>query len=145
MAFRIYYRLLLLAWPRQFRRDHADEAARVFADACAHDRRTRGLAGVLMRVGRATIEVPTRGLAERGRSLLRSRSRRGTLSYHLAELLSDARFSIRSLRRSPAYTVTTLLTMTIGIGLSTVMFTTFNAVGLRGWPVENADSLVLFS
>ena len=35
--------------------------------------------------------------------------------------------------------------MTIGIGLNTAMFTAFNAVGLRGWPVENADSLVLLN
>lgn len=147
MALRLFYRLLLLTWPRRFRRDNADDAAQVFAEACAHDLRTRGVAAVLARVGRATIEVPARGLAEHGRSLLKSpaRGQRLGFSHHLSELLSDARFSVRSLRRSPAYTVTALLTMTIGIGLSTAMFTTFNAVGLRGWPVENADSLVLIS
>ncbi len=58
-------------------------------------------------------------------------------------LVQDLRYATRSLRRSPAFTLTAILTMTIGIGLSTAMFTAFNAVGLRGWPVENADTLVL--
>ena len=136
MAFRTLYRFLLLAWPRSFRHDHGRDAARVFADACAEDRRTRGVLAVLTRVGRAMLEVPARGFLERARSVPWS-------SLRLSELAADARYSIRSLRRSPAYTVTALLTMTIGIGLSTAMFTTFNAVGLRGWPIENADSVVL--
>jgi len=147
MVFRLFYRLLLLAWPRRFRRDNADEAARLFAEACADDRRTRGVGAMLARVGRAMFEVPARGLTERGRSLFQSRpqsaGRAAGLSHHLSELIGDARFSARSLRRSPAYTVTALLTMTIGIGLSTAMFTTVNAVGLRGWPIENADSVVI--
>ena len=58
-------------------------------------------------------------------------------------LVQDLRYAARSLRRSPAFTVTAILTMTIGIGLNTAMFTAFNAVGLRGWPAENADTLVL--
>jgi putative ABC transport system permease protein len=55
----------------------------------------------------------------------------------------DLRYAARSLRRSPVFTLTAILTMTIGIGLNTAMFTAFNAVGLRGWPVENADTLVV--
>ena len=136
MALRGFYRFLLLAWPRQFRLDHGGDAARLFAEACAHDRQTRGIGAVLTRVGRATVEVPARGLWERTRSI-----RWATL--RPSELGADARYSVRSLRRSPAYTVTALLTMTIGIGLSTAMFNTFNAVGLRGWPIENADSVVV--
>jgi predicted permease len=60
-------------------------------------------------------------------------------------LVQDVRYGVRSLRRSPAFTVTAILTMTIGIGLSTAMFTAFNAVALRGWPAENADALVLIN
>ena len=60
-------------------------------------------------------------------------------------LVQDLRYAVRSLGRSPAFTVTAILTMTIGIGLNTAMFTAFNAVGLRGWPVENADSLVVLT
>lgn len=55
----------------------------------------------------------------------------------------DVRFGVRSLRRSPVFTVMALLTMSIGIGLNTSMFTAFNAIALRGWPVEQAETLVL--
>ena len=60
-------------------------------------------------------------------------------------LVQDLRYGARSLRRSPAFTVTAILTMTIGIGLNTAMFTAFNAVALRGWPVEHAETLVLIN
>ena len=63
----------------------------------------------------------------------------------LESVWQDVRFGVRSLRRSPVFTVTALLTMAIGIGLNTAMFTAFNAIALRGWPVENADTLVLIS
>ena len=147
MLFRFLYRILLLSWPRQFRRDHGDEVARVFSEACRHDRKTRGTGAVLKRVGRALVEVPARGLIERTHAL-RTQHSAGTVppgfGHHFSELMSDTRYSVRSLRRSPAYTVTALLTMTIGIGLSTAMFTTFNAVGLRGWPaIEHPESVAL--
>lgn len=61
----------------------------------------------------------------------------------LESIWQDVKYGSRSLRRSPVFTVMALLTMAIGIGLSTAMFTAFNAIALRGWPVENADSVVL--
>lgn len=76
-------------------------------------------------------------------TLAREAARGVWLAPWLEGLWQDARYGVRSLRRSPAFTVTALLTMTIGIGLNTTMFTAFNAVGLRGWPVEHAESLVL--
>jgi predicted permease len=132
MVFRILYRFLLLAWPRHFRQDHGDESSRVFADACRESWRARGVRGVLARVARAIVEVPARGLAERRPVALLA-----------SEIAGDVRYGARSLRRSPAFTITALLTMTIGIGLCTALFTTFNAVGLRGWPAAHPDTLVL--
>ena len=61
----------------------------------------------------------------------------------LESVWQDVRFGARSLRRSPVFTVTALLTMAIGIGLNTAMFTAFNAIALREWPAEHAGSLVL--
>ena len=61
----------------------------------------------------------------------------------LESVWQDVRFGARSLRRSPVFTVTALLIMAIGIGLNTAMFTAFNAIALREWPVENDDALVL--
>ena len=137
--FRIFYRLLLLAYPRAFRREHGDDAVRLFVEACEADRRARGTIGVLSRLGRAVADVPVRGVAER----LASRSGGLRPAALASDLWHDLKFGTRSLRRSPAFTITAILTMTIGIALSTAMFTAFNAIGLRGWPVEHADTLVV--
>lgn len=143
MGFRLLYRLLLLAYPRTFRTDHADEASRVFVEACRESWRTRGVAGVLARACRALIDVPVRGLSERAAARRTGGRHRKQSTRLWSDVLQDARYGVRSLRRSPAFTFTSLLTMTIGITLCTTMFTAFNAVGLRGWPVENAEHLVL--
>src|SRR5262245_11784475 len=76
-------------------------------------------------------------------TLSREASRGVWLAPWLESVWQDVRYGVRSLSRSPAFTVTAILSMTIGIGLCTAMFTAFNAVLLRGWPVEHADSLVL--
>jgi predicted permease len=141
MFLRVLYRALMLAYPRDFRREHGSDAVRLFLEACQADHRTRGTVGVLARVGRALVDVPTRGFAERAASRRHARWPVALLS----DLGHDVRYGLRALRRSPTFTIIAILTMTIGIALSTAMFTTFNAVALRGWPVEHAGTLVLIA
>ena len=139
--FRFVYRVLLLAYPRRFRVDHGDEVSRVFADACRESWREHGLRGVLERLLRAFVDVPARGLAERTSARRPGGPRRR--SALAQDVWQDVRYGVRSLHRSPAFALTAVLVMTIGIALNTAMFTAFNAVGLRPWPVENADRLLL--
>ena len=127
MSFRLFYRILLLAYPRTFRQDHGDEASRLFDEACRESWRARGVTGVLTRLCRALIEVPVRGYTERASA--RGGARRTTL--FLTDLLQDARYGIRSLRRSPAFTLTALVTMTIGITLNTAMKITMQAMSMN--------------
>lgn len=63
----------------------------------------------------------------------------------VADLSSDIRYGVRGLLRTPAFTVGVLLSMSLGVALSTAMFTSFNAVLLRPWPVENANDVVSIS
>jgi len=57
---------------------------------------------------------------------------------------TDLRYSIRALVKSPGFTLTALLSLTLGIGANTAIFTLLNAILLRPLPVQNPHGLVLF-
>src|ERR1035441_8272898 len=58
-------------------------------------------------------------------------------------LLRDFRYALRQLRRSPAFTLTVVLTLALGMGVNTSIFTVFNQVLLRTMPVRAPSELVL--
>src|SRR5688500_17885621 len=53
------------------------------------------------------------------------------------------RVGFRSLRHTPGFTVTAVLTLAIGIGLSTAVFTVAEALLIRRLPVVDQDRVVL--
>src|ERR1035438_5149579 len=58
-------------------------------------------------------------------------------------LVKDLAFALRTLRRSPAFALTAVVTIALGIGASTAIFSVANAVLLRPLPYRNPDRLVL--
>src|SRR5262245_66567277 len=60
-------------------------------------------------------------------------------------MLNDIRFGLRMLRRDPAFTVVAVLTLALGIGANTAIFTLFDAILLQSLPVRDPARLVLFS
>jgi hypothetical protein len=58
------------------------------------------------------------------------------------DLLCNMRSTIRGLVRTPAFTATVVLTLAIGIGASTAVFSVVNSVLLKPLPYPDADELV---
>ena len=57
------------------------------------------------------------------------------------ELLSNLRYAVRQFRKSPVFTAAAMLTMALGIGGTTAIFTLIHAVMLRSLPVADASRL----
>jgi putative ABC transport system permease protein len=62
--------------------------------------------------------------------------------WRMTGLLNDLRFALRGLRRYPAFTAVAILTLALGIGANTAVFTLVDGVLIRPLPFPEADRLV---
>src|SRR5499426_421506 len=63
----------------------------------------------------------------------------------MESFIQDLRFGARMLVKQPGFTLIAVLTLALGIGANTALFTVFNALMLKPLPVKDPDSLVSFS
>jgi putative ABC transport system permease protein len=63
----------------------------------------------------------------------------------LDEIAQDARYALRSLRRTPAFTAVAVITLALGVGANTAVFTVVDRVLLRPLPFRDPGALYLVS
>jgi putative ABC transport system permease protein len=79
------------------------------------------------------------------RTIHKERARDADGMVWLESLLADFRYAVRALRMSPGFTLVAVLSLGLGIGANTAIFSLTNAVALKSLPVSHPESLMLIN
>lgn len=134
---------VLRLFPPAFRNRYGDEVVELLTSRAKQVRARRGWIGVIRMWAFQAVDLIRSALserrAERRRSVTRRLQSRDPITTTIWQHL---RFTLRSFRRNRMFTVVTVLTLALGIGASTTVFTVVNGVLLKPLPYEDPQNLV---
>jgi len=142
------YTLLLRLFPAEFRTRHQEEMVRVFRQMWMERRsplsRLRLLMAAAWDAGR---EARTRHRVARTASTTggdgdRNRGK-GSRQNHMGDFIQDLSYTLRQLVARPSFSAILLLTLTVGIGATTAVFSVVEGVLLRPLPFPEPDRLTV--
>jgi putative ABC transport system permease protein len=120
------YRLLLKLLPADFRGDFGPEMEQTFEEQHADAERRGGLRGLARLWWATIIGIFTTAPRE-----------------HWAMFHQDAQFALRMMRKNLGFTLATILTLGLGIGANTAIFSVVHAVLLKPLPFANGGRIVV--
>jgi len=130
--------ILLRLFPRRFRREFG-------ADLCAtFDDRWQERRGWRLAVRTIADLIGSAFLLWAG-DLRGSRQTKSTGDPLMTTSLQDAKFAVRTLAKTPGFTAVAVITLALGIGANTAIYSVVNAVLFKGLPYPNLSRLVFIN
>src|SRR4051812_34239849 len=102
----------------------------------------RGMDPVAARAAAVARFGDIAGVNAECRNIGNQRERHMVTTEYFGELAHDVRFTLRQLVKAPAFTIVSVLTLALGVGATTAIFSAVESVLLRPFPYPRSDELV---